>query len=93
MGQLKKAHLEHLSGVVRVFEDGRDFGDPYCFAATVRWKDPTTVEILGITKPPVPSDWRAMRELFAEMSVSRVEIKRRREGGEEELRVIEVPRS
>lgn len=58
------ANVEFLSAVVRVWDDGKSYGDPYQWAMTVRWISRDEVEILGVTLPPSIGQFKAaMREL------------------------------
>jgi len=56
------AELEILTSIIRVFEEGDSYGDPYEFSVTVRWITPKRVEILGAVRAPKPSEWRAIQE-------------------------------
>lgn len=49
-------HIEPLAAVLRV---PGAYGEPYTWAATLRYDSPTSVEILGVTRAPTPSEWRA----------------------------------
>lgn len=77
------AHFEPLAGVIRVFEDGKSYGDEYVWCATCRFLDVDRVEILGVTKPMKPSVWRSIVEKFREMGVSKIVFIRKRNGGSE----------
>jgi hypothetical protein len=57
-----QAKIEPLAGVIRVFDQGKAYGDPYRFIITVKWLDPETVELIGATQAPTPSEWRAIKE-------------------------------
>ena len=56
-----RAHVEPISGILRVFAEGHEYGDPYEWACTVRWISRRVVELCGVTAPPRPSHLRAMR--------------------------------
>lgn len=71
------AHIEPLTGVVRIFADGTGWGDPYEWSCTVRWKSITEVELLGVTKPPTLSQMRALSCKLKEVGVTVVSIRRR----------------
>jgi len=58
---MKSVHLEPLTFVLRIFGKGRSYGDPYDWAATAVRVEPGVLEILGVTRPPLPSEWRALR--------------------------------
>ena len=73
------ASLEPLSGVIRVFDNGRVYGDPYTWSATCRFIDRRTVEIMGAIKGPTKTEWRAVLSCFAEMGVVAVTYKRYRD--------------
>jgi hypothetical protein len=66
------AHIEPLAGVIRVFDCGRSYGDPYRYAVTVRWLDRQTVELVGALRAPAPSEWRAIRDALVAAGVARV---------------------
>ena len=71
------AHIEPLAGVVRVFDAGRSYGDPYRFAVTVRWINRQTVELVGAIRAPAPSEWRAIRDALLAAGVSSVVMVRK----------------
>lgn len=54
------AGIEHLSGVIRVWQDGRKYGEPYEWCASVRYITRDTIEILGYTTKVTPSIWKAV---------------------------------
>lgn len=58
--------IEPLTAVVRLFSEGKTYGDPYDFACTIRWIDRYTIEVLGVDTAVTPSMWRAMRNAFRE---------------------------
>lgn len=72
-----KARIEPLTAVLRVFSDGRDHGDPYDFACTLRWLDSQTVELLGVDKAPAPSMWRPIVEALREAGAKEFVFTRR----------------
>ena len=57
-----KAEMETLTSIIRVFKEGKSYGDAYEFSAAVRWINPERVEIMGTLRAPRPSEWRAMQE-------------------------------
>ena len=69
------ATIEPISGMLRVWTEKHDdsvhnSGVPYLLSATVRWLDPHSLEIMGLSIPSkdddtpsmTPSIWRAIRE-------------------------------
>lgn len=72
-----KALVEPLASVVRVGPDNFVYGDPYTFACSIRWIDRQSVEMIGATAAPTPSEWRAMVRKFRELGVKRVLIDRK----------------
>lgn len=75
------ASIEPMVGVVRFWVSAEaGYGDPYDWVATVRWVDPDTVEIVGITKPPTPDAWRAVKLALAEQGVRSIVFYRMRNG-------------
>jgi hypothetical protein len=87
------AHIEVLSGIVRVFEPGKAYGDTYVWSATLRWTAPDTVEYLGALRAPTRHEIRAMAEKLREMGVFFVLIKRLRPDGSEHLAKLDLRRS
>jgi hypothetical protein len=55
-----KAHLEPITFVIRVFDEGKDFGDPYAFSATLIRIDKNTVKFMGVDKQITIEMWRAL---------------------------------
>ncbi len=84
------AHIEPLAGVLRVFADGDQYGEPYVWSATVRYLDAQTVEILGIQSAPQPSTWRAIIALFAAENVDKIVFQRKQPDGTWKPRTINV---
>lgn len=75
------AQIEPLSAVVRFWHDEQSqYGDPYDWVATLRWITPNEVEVIGITKPPTPSVWRAVKAACREMGIERIVFYRMRHG-------------
>jgi len=74
-----RADVEFIAGVIRVW-DGGSYGDPYRWAATVRWIDRTQVEILGVTSAPTVAELRAILQQFNQLGVERVVFKRIKNG-------------
>ena len=66
------AHFEPLSGVIRLFEDGKQYGDKFTWSGTVRFIDAKTVEVLGCLKAPKPSEWRLIVKLLGEMGIEEI---------------------
>ena len=54
-------HLEPLTAIMRI---GGAYGEPYTWAATVRYLSPTSVEIVGAMRAPTPHEWRVMRAVL-----------------------------
>jgi hypothetical protein len=75
------AHVEILSAVVRVFPDGKAYGDAYELLITVRGLDPETVEIVGAAKAPTGEQIRAIRKALNAMGIRKAIWKRFRLGG------------
>jgi hypothetical protein len=84
---MARAHIEPLSGIIRVFGDHAKYGDPYQWAATVRWLDRETIEICGAMSAPTASEWRAIAKLMRSQSppLKRVLLKRIRPDGTEQV--------
>lgn len=76
------AHVEILSGIVRVFAPGKSYGDPYGWAATLRWVDHESVEYLGALRAPSWEEREAMTLKLREIGVRFVVIKRIKDGRE-----------
>ena len=52
---------ESCSGLIRIFEDGQTWGDPYRYAFPFRMVDHHTIELYGIAgRAPTPAESRAM---------------------------------
>lgn len=70
------AELEPLTALVRVFEPGDSYGQPYSYVATIRWLDPDTAEVMGVLQAPTPAQWRAIRKALKQAGVRRAIIQR-----------------
>lgn len=69
-----QAEMEFISSIIRIFEDGKGYGDPYEFSATIRWITPRRVEIIGILRAPKLSEWKAMNNCLRSHGVEDVII-------------------
>lgn len=56
-----KGHIEPLSGVLRV---GGAYGEPYTWAAPLRYLSPFEVEVMGAVRAPEPNEWREALEVL-----------------------------
>jgi hypothetical protein len=70
------AHIEPAVGLLRVFDDGAQFGDPYIWSCTVKHLDEHSVELCGVCKPVTPSIWRAIRDLLVSEGVTQAHFDR-----------------
>jgi hypothetical protein len=62
------SRIEPFAGAIRCYSDDlAKHGDPYDWAASVRWVDHVTIEIAGITSPPTPAMWRSIKEAARNM--------------------------
>ena len=84
------AHFEPLSGVIRIFEDGKGYGDKFTWAGTVRFLDTRTVEVLGCLKAPRPSEWRLIVKLLGEMGVEEIVFYRMLEDETREKHIVKT---
>jgi hypothetical protein len=75
------ASIEHFAGVVRYWESPESkYGDPYQWAASIRWINHETIEIVGITQPPTPAIWRAVKAAAAENGAKQITFVRHKDG-------------
>jgi len=75
-----QAEMEPISSILRIFEDGKGYGDPYEFSATVRWVTPKKVEILGVLRAPKLSEWKAIRRCLLSYGVEEILINKAKDG-------------
>ena len=74
---------------MRIFESGKQYGhDPYEWSAFVRWLDDDEVEILGALQAPTLSQWKAMDKFFRAQGITKVKIKRVRDGQVEKKAIV-----
>lgn len=83
---MKTAHMEVISGLIRVFPKGNSYGDPYEYAITVRALSHDKVEIIGATASPTPSQWRAIYKCLKSHGFKAFVITRKREDGSDETK-------
>jgi hypothetical protein len=83
---MKTAHLEVIGGLIRVFPEGKSFGDPYEYAITIRTLSHDKVEVLGTLTSPTPSQWRAIQECLKSNGFKAFVITRKRDDGSTEVR-------
>jgi len=74
-------HFEPISGVLRIFEDGKEYGDEYVWCVTVKFLTRTKVELCGIIKAPTPSMWKAIRTTLWNMNIDTVVMERKLSDG------------
>ena len=55
-------------------------GDPYTWAATCRWLDHETVEVMGAVKGPSKTEWLAVLECFKGLGAKQVQYTQYRNG-------------
>lgn len=82
---MNSAWIEPISGVVRVGGPGAKHQDPYHFAATIRYLDIESVEVVGLAKkekdPAITkADWLAIVAAFQHNGIKRVLFKRIKNG-------------
>ena len=70
----KNAELEPLTSIVRVWDDGGKYGDPYEWVATVRHITPEECEVMGYTKPITPDIYKAILHTLFEKGIKKVLI-------------------
>ena len=87
------AEFENLSGIIRIFEDGKNYGDEYGWAVTVRYLDKETVEFLGITKAPTISQWRAIEDCCREEGIKTIVFYRILNDGTKKEHVLDLERN
>lgn len=75
---MSKAHIQWLSGCVRVFDNGKDYGDSYDWCATVRILDDTTIELLGVKTAPTKEQIVAISKLFYPLGFINVQWDRKK---------------
>jgi hypothetical protein len=80
-----RAQIETFSGgIIRVFEDGAVYGEPYDYCLPFRQVDEQTIEMVGVfsngkqNNVPLPHQWRAIRAAAHEAGLT---ITRCRRGG------------
>jgi len=67
------ARIEPFSCVVRYWDNNdAQHGDPYQWAASVRWINIETMEICGITRPPTIAIWRAVKQAAREFGAKQI---------------------
>jgi hypothetical protein len=87
-----KIHIQHLSSVIRIWHsDEAEYGDPYDWAATIRWIDNETIELLGVDKKITKEMWIAMQDAFYNMGILEI-VAIRHTGGKERERRIKTRR-
>lgn len=74
-------HVEPLSAIVRVFENGKSYGDPYEWAGAIRCLDRNTVEVVGTMQAPSVKVWRELKKCLPDFGITTVIFKRRMRDG------------
>jgi len=82
------ARIEPISGVIRIwFNDADGYGDKYQWAATVRWVDSKSIEVMGVVEDPrnpklSPQLFRAMIAEARRVGAERIGYRRIKDGVE-----------
>lgn len=66
------AQIEHVSSLLRVWDDDQQYGDPYCWAVAIRWINKSEVELLLQQQHITPAIWRAVVQLCQSQGIERV---------------------
>jgi len=80
------AIYEPLAGLVRATSTEFVHGEPYRWAASVRWLDRETAEVLGLQvdtespKGPTHNEWKAVVACLKEQGATRVVYQQYRDG-------------
>lgn len=87
----KTAHIEKISGIIRVFDEGCEaYKDEYEWCATLRWLEDDIVEVMGAMSAPTPSQWRAIKTALKDIGVKGAVFKRIREDGSTDIRRVSM---
>lgn len=70
----KRAGMEPLTSIIRVWDGDATYGDPYVWVATVRHISPEECEVMGYTKPITPDVYKAILHTLFEQGISKVLI-------------------
>jgi len=93
MARRVSAHVETTSVVLRVFSDGREFGDRYDWCATGVRIAPGVLEILGVLRAPSPSEWRAVYRVLKAQGWRTVIWWRHRPDGQKDSHEVQLTRA
>lgn len=83
---MKSAHLEMIGGVIRVFAEGKQYGDEYEYAITFRTLAHDKAEMIGVIQPPTISQWKAIQKCLKENGIKTFVLTRKRSDGTIEVR-------
>jgi hypothetical protein len=87
-----KARLEITSGVIRVFKDDADFGDPFVLAIAMVGHEDTAILKALTNAQPVHRDFVAIRQCLAEYGFTKLEWNRHRKDGQILVRSFQTAR-
>lgn len=82
------AHLQLLTGIVRVWTPGGHYGDPYCYCVTIQRIDHDTCELLAVLRAPTRQEYAAIREVLLKAGFRRAIMIRIR-GGQKRTVILE----
>jgi len=60
-------HIEPLCGLLRV---GGAYGEPWTWAAVLKYDGPASVVVSGVERPPTPSEWRAAVQIGKDAGIT-----------------------
>lgn len=81
------AHVESVASIIRIFDVDKDFGDEYLWCCTLRWINPTKVELCGVVDFPNMSYRHAMGKTLWKMGVKEVIFNRKKDNKERTITI------
>lgn len=76
------AEFEHIASLLRVWDDEKSYGDPYCWAVAVRWLNRHEVEIILQQQKLTAGIYRALVDAMVTAGVHRVLVRTYPDGAE-----------
>ena len=80
---IKTVHLEPIAFVIRIFEEGKSYGDPYTWSATAVRTGEKSLEIMGALRAPTLSEFNALYKDLKKMGWKTVTYTRKTPNKEE----------
>lgn len=72
--------FDEPGGIIRIFGDNKEYGDEYCWAATIKKISNEVIEILGVATPLTFKQARAIKKELKKLGFKKILINKFKNG-------------